>query len=186
MDLETGVYAIVCLVNGKAYIGSTTDSFKSRFSGHVNQLIFGNHHSSKLQRAWNKYGESQFVLIIIERVRQELCLIIEQFYLDAYQPYVWGYNCSKSATSCVVDRTGEEYRSLRSQLARKQWLENREKMVESLKGVKKTPREPVEMTDEWRKNISKGKIGKKHKKPRSPEHIRKLIESRKRNKAKVQ
>lgn len=54
-----GIYAIVNLVNNKQYIGST-ENLRFRFNAHKRLLREQKHHSYKLQRAYNKYGEGCF------------------------------------------------------------------------------------------------------------------------------
>lgn len=54
-----GLYAIVNLVNGKAYVGSS-HNVKARMTVHKSNLKRGKHHNSHLQSAWVKYGESSF------------------------------------------------------------------------------------------------------------------------------
>lgn len=65
--IETGVYSILNIKNGKEYIGGAYRSFSKRWRDHKNQLRRGTHHNRHLQAAWNKYGEAWFVFDIIER-----------------------------------------------------------------------------------------------------------------------
>ena len=53
------VYAIRNTVNGGMYVGSTT-AYKQRWGVHRSALRRGVHHSFILQKAWDKYGESDF------------------------------------------------------------------------------------------------------------------------------
>ncbi len=86
------VYAIVNVMNGKRYIGSTVN-FHCRSALHRNQLRHGRHENRHLQAAWKKYGEDAFVFGIVEDVSIEQMHDREQIYLDAAQPMV--YNISK-------------------------------------------------------------------------------------------
>lgn len=80
------IYAIKNKVNGKTYIGST-NNFYYRKSGHLSSLRKGRHHSPILQRAFNKYGESAFDFVILERVSDPTQLMVrEQKYLDLFKP----------------------------------------------------------------------------------------------------
>ena len=80
----TGVYQIRNLKNGKLYIGSAAQvgGFHGRWKDHRSQLKRNCHHSIKLQRAWNKYGEASFIFEILEECEPELCIEREQYYLD--------------------------------------------------------------------------------------------------------
>lgn len=109
MSISGVVYAIVNIVNGKLYIGSTVD-FEKRKSAHKRQLRSGTHHSKHLQRAYNKYGESVFEFRILEYVdRRDQLLEREQFHIDSHKSYLRskGYNVSRKATNCVL--YGEEH-----------------------------------------------------------------------------
>lgn len=90
-----GVYKIENTKNGKKYIGSSKDMEK-RFYQHKRDLNLGRHHSVKLQNAWNKVADkSVFVFQVVEDVE---CLddlkVREQYYIDLYDTYYSGYNCS--------------------------------------------------------------------------------------------
>ena len=52
-----GVYAIRCTANKQVYIGSSVNIF-TRMQTHKSELIAGRHYNSKMQRAFDKYGES--------------------------------------------------------------------------------------------------------------------------------
>jgi group I intron endonuclease len=79
---DIGVYQVVCKITEKRYVGSTTVSFKSRWATHKRLLRSGKHHSIKLQKAWNKYGENNFLFLILDILPAQDCLIYEQTYLD--------------------------------------------------------------------------------------------------------
>lgn len=59
------IYKIECLVNKKVYIGQTKH-LKKRWREHKNDLKNNRHRSTLLQRAWIKYGESEFIHEVIE------------------------------------------------------------------------------------------------------------------------
>jgi group I intron endonuclease len=61
------IYKIINTVNGKFYVGSTTNT-RERFRTHRNRLRGNRHHASHLQAAWNKYGEAVFVFHVIQEV----------------------------------------------------------------------------------------------------------------------
>lgn len=102
--MSTGIYLIRNLVNDHIYIGSTSQSFEERKYQHFIDLK-GNHHGNKhLQSAYNKYGEENFFFEILEYCNPELCLEIEQSYLDfIFDPNLFPeetvYNLSKYAGS---------------------------------------------------------------------------------------
>jgi group I intron endonuclease len=59
------IYKIINLVNNKFYVGSTTHK-KVRFRTHRKMLRGNYHHCKHLQAAWNKYGEDNFVFVVVE------------------------------------------------------------------------------------------------------------------------
>ena len=54
-DMVIGIYKITNKINGKVYIGQSNNIFR-RWMEHQRDLIYGIHHSSKLQKEWNEYG----------------------------------------------------------------------------------------------------------------------------------
>lgn len=60
MEKQSGIYAIVNLVNGKRYIGQTARGFDNRFKAHRTALRRKKHPNIHLQRSWDKHGEDVF------------------------------------------------------------------------------------------------------------------------------
>lgn len=79
---QTGVYSIVHVASGKRYVGSAAQSFRARMNGHLSALRKGRHHSIRLQRSWNKYGEDAFEWRIDECTRPEFAVACEQVFID--------------------------------------------------------------------------------------------------------
>jgi group I intron endonuclease len=100
LPLLSGIYSITNKVNGKRYIGSAK-RLRYRYAEHVRRLNKNNHHSIKLQRAWNKYSELSFSYVVIEIVEDLSNLLIrEQYWIDFYKSYSHnGYNASPVAGS---------------------------------------------------------------------------------------
>lgn len=87
-NLIAGIYKISCLKNGKSYIGSSIDLL-TRLREHVAQLRNGNHHSTYMQRCFNKYGEDNFkveVLATLEVFSEEILRILEFIYIEKLKP----------------------------------------------------------------------------------------------------
>lgn len=85
LDIENngkaGVYEILCTANNKRYIGSSNNLF-TRVNRHFSLLNKNRHFNKYLQSAFNKYGESQFTVNVIEYTNYKY--EAEQKYLDAY------------------------------------------------------------------------------------------------------
>jgi len=136
--MNSGIYKILNRTNGKCYIGSS-QNVPLRLKKHKALLNRNKHHSIKLQRAWNKYGEFVFDFIFIHKCSIKECLILEQFYLTELNP---SYNIAKNATAPM--------------LGRKQSEEQKQKISIKLKNRKKQP-----FTKEHKQNLSlshKGQI----------------------------
>lgn len=54
------IYALTCLVNGKAYIGCTAGKPAKRFREHRCLLNLGNHSEPDLQADWAMHGSTMF------------------------------------------------------------------------------------------------------------------------------
>lgn len=94
--MAIGVYQVE--VNGKIYIGSSALSISRRWTNHLSELRRGIHGNSRLQRAFNKYGEDSFHFSIVEIVeRQDDCIPAEQKYIDKLQPELNLYPFARSA-----------------------------------------------------------------------------------------
>jgi group I intron endonuclease len=82
----TGIYQIVCKTTEKKYIGSTwkKGGFKVRWASHLKLLRAGTHSSTYLQNSWNKYGEDNFLFLVIDVLppNREICIAQEQMYFD--------------------------------------------------------------------------------------------------------
>lgn len=108
--MATGIYIIENKINKKYYIGSTTQSFERRFYHHKLNLRRGTHHSIRLQRAWDKYGEDNFIFDILEEYPKECCASMEQWWITmtgCYSPNV-GYNICRQVGTTLGYRYSPE------------------------------------------------------------------------------
>lgn len=79
----SGIYKIKNIINNKIYIGSSNNIYK-RKNEHFSALKNGSHCNAHLQRAYNFYGENNFIFEIIETCNEIDLLKVEQKYLDKY------------------------------------------------------------------------------------------------------
>lgn len=99
-----GVYQIRNIITNDIYIGSASrigkckseSGFHKRFEKHRNSLKLNIHHSIILQRAYNKYGVSNFKYEILANCPPEYCIKLEQWFLNILKPK---YNIRKIADS---------------------------------------------------------------------------------------
>ena len=128
-----GIYQIE--LNNKIYIGSTTSSFKSRWSQHLSDFKKGRN-SPHMQNAYNKYGDSTLKFSILKIVkRKEDCIPREQYYIDTLKPQ---YNICQIAGSCLGVVHTEETKRKMSEANKGKIIseETKRKMREAKKGRK--------------------------------------------------
>lgn len=86
MQTVSGIYKIINKVNGKYYVGSSSnicgDVKGTRWKRHIWSLAKNIHHNIYLQREWNKYGKDNFDWVIVKEIPKEILLVEEQKYLD--------------------------------------------------------------------------------------------------------
>ena len=160
---ETGVYKISCLQTGKFYIGSA-HSLIQRKRTHLSCLRKNNHRNSKLQRAWNKYGEQNFQFQTLLICSKNDVLFYEQLLLTKLDAVQNGFNISPS----VIGGKGVKHTE-----------ETKAKLKEAWKQRRLRPKNPV--SEETKKKISIAKLGKKRK-PFTEEAKRNMAISRMGNK----
>lgn len=77
------VYSIQNNLNGKFYIGST-DNLRKRWNKHLSKLRRNKHENDYLQSSWEKYGEKNFEIKILEELPKEEVRSLEQEYLNIF------------------------------------------------------------------------------------------------------
>lgn len=81
--IEAGIYAIVNKANNKMYIGQSIN-LDARKSEHFGALKRNKHYNDHLQKSFNKYGESAFDFIVIERCDIALLNEMESEYIKKF------------------------------------------------------------------------------------------------------
>ena len=116
--MNSGIYKITNLVNKKIYIGSAIN-FIHRKSDHFSRLRGNYHYNRHLQRAFNKYGEVNFIFETIAFCPKEYLLKLEQWFIDNLKP---DYNICKIAGNTlgrpVTDQARENLRKARKLIKR--------------------------------------------------------------------
>lgn len=106
--MAMGIYKIINVVNNKFYVGSAV-KFSKRRARHFSELRNNKHPNSKLQNAWNKYGESAFIFAIVEEVTdKEQLLSIENKWLKECVGKDYCYNIGVDATAPTLGWSGEK------------------------------------------------------------------------------
>ena len=93
------IYFIINKVDGKRYVGQTTN-FSRRRSEHLLNLRQNTHINKKLQNAFNKYGEENFVIekIQFDNLTKKELDAQEIYYIDYYDSFNNGYNLTIGGT----------------------------------------------------------------------------------------
>lgn len=135
--LDTGIYEIRNVVDGKRYIGSAV-SIAGRWRVHRHALRKGNirYTNRRLLNSWNKHGEQSFEFRVLIYCSAENLLQYEQAAIDSLRPE---YNIRRDAASNFGIKLSPE---------------TRRRISEVQRGVPKGP-----ITDEHRKNLSRAKTG---------------------------
>lgn len=165
MNHKTGVYAIINLIDGKKYVGSASRSIYKRWDDHRRDLANGRHHSIHLQRAWDKYGEVAFVFQVVAICNPDMCLRLEQLWINCFRTAdrQYGYNMSPTAGSTRGKMHTEEAieRMRNAHRGHKQSAEWVSKRVSSMRNRGTKRKSPPARSYEHRMNLSaamKGKI----------------------------
>ncbi len=77
----SGIYSITCTGNNKIYVGSS-NNLNCRWRHHRGALRHNNHKNTYLQNAFNKYGETAFLIEVIENCAEDRLIEREQYWID--------------------------------------------------------------------------------------------------------
>lgn len=168
--MKTGIYKIQNTLNGKCYIGSSIN-FKARKMQHFGKLKKGLHHSTKLQNAWNKYGDKAFIFTPIIICCKNDLLFYEQTVIDGFDACKNGYNVRPTAGSPLGVKQTKEHIEKRfaSRGLYVHSKETREKLSIAQTGHTRGNGGRI-LTEDSIKRMSDAKAGKKL----SPEHAAKV------------
>jgi len=135
--MKSFIYVGRCLTTNKVYVGETVQG-KRRPLSHPRDLNKNRHSNSYLQRAWNKYGEKDFVWHVVEWCEPEELLAREQWWVEflrASDPR-YGFNLLHPVGSST---------EFRSQLSKMQIVKWRDPEIRSsrLTGLQECHKDPV-------------------------------------------
>lgn len=108
-NVQSGIYKIENIVNGKIYIGSS-NCIERRWSEHIKNLESNNHYNKHLQNSWNKYGKNCFNFSVIEYCQESELLNREQYYIDNLKVLddSIGYNIAPHADKPFLSEYGKQ------------------------------------------------------------------------------
>lgn len=144
--------------SGKCYIGQTTDEKVRRQHWNTEGPYAGN----KIDKAREKYGVKNFSYEVLERRIYESVEdaksgldALEIYYVDLYDSYKNGYNCTIGGSTCLGHILTEETKAKisKAHLGKIVSQQTRDKLSKARKGKK--------FTQQWITNISKSLKGRK-------------------------
>ena len=103
----TGIYYITNKENGKIYVGCSGNVFK-RWNQHLDMLRSGRHHSYKLQKDYDIFGESVFEFEFKESCAYEDMYRVEAIHMREVGGTRGNYNVAKA--NVMLDSKGENYK----------------------------------------------------------------------------
>ncbi len=167
-----GIYTITNLVNGKIYVGYTTD-YNNRAKTHLKRLRGKYHPNPHLDEAVQLYGYSNFIIELLEECGEDLLCALEHYWatiLNVHNPK-FGYNIMPTHPYVKNCRNSKETRQKISisNTGRKATLEQKENMSKAQKNRKWTLEQKVHLAKihisrkgtkypkKWRNNMSKNR-----------------------------
>lgn len=171
--MDCGIYCIENITTHKKYIGQS-NNIKERWRKHISELNHGYHDNDYLQKAWNKYGESDFKFTVLEYCNPDDLDEREVYYINEYNTTEreLGYNLktggqnggsifskeSKQKLSKSIKKSyTDELREIRRRDALKQWANPEIKA--KISGTNSS-RYGQHLSEEARKSIGDSKRGK--------------------------
>ena len=88
------IYVITNDINGKQYVGKTTDTLAGRFSDHCKESVLSKCKGRPLYYAMNKYGKEHFHISLLEECDLEILPQKEQEWITKLDTYNNGYNAT--------------------------------------------------------------------------------------------
>jgi group I intron endonuclease len=98
---KCGVYRIYFIGSDKSYIG-LSKGFKGRRVQHLRALRQDKHFNIHLQRAFNKYGEDNFRIELLEECDKVELSQKEKHYIEIYDAFENGFNLTTGGENCSL------------------------------------------------------------------------------------
>ena len=106
-NVEYIVYKITNKLNGKVYIGQTTEGIEKRWKRHCGYQI---NDGTYFHNAIKKYGAENFTIEIIDKAKnQEELNELEFFYINKYNNNCYNKTINVEAIRCHIIRTYIKY-----------------------------------------------------------------------------
>lgn len=153
------IYCIENKYNKKKYVGKTICSFNVRISNHINLLNRGKHANLHLQRAWDKYGESNFDFYILEECYNSESDTKEIYWIERLNTIKNGYNITTGGGGTSGWKASNETKEKHRQSMLSMSDETRDKLSKSAMGNKNG--QGIVFTEERKNKIREALLYKK-------------------------
>lgn len=110
-----GIYRVVCLVNGKCYIGQS-ENINQRIARHKTKLKGNYHHNKHLQELYNKYGAKSIAYEILELCPSDELDDKERYWIAYYGGMDSDTTCNYESGGRINKTCNKELRQTKSQL----------------------------------------------------------------------
>ena len=104
------IYKITNKTNGKVYIGKTERDIETRWREHIRHAKALPH--IPLYKAINKYGETNFIINCIEECSSKDVNEREQYWINFFDSYGQGYNCTLGGDGSLLQLPEEEIQEI--------------------------------------------------------------------------
>lgn len=120
-----GVYTITNIITRHIYVGCTKRTFNVRWGLHKRQLKTGIHNNTYLQRAWDMYGEENFLFEILEECKEEYLYSEEHYWATLLNVHnrKYGYNLKPTHPNNISLTSLETRDKIRTKAIGRKWSE---------------------------------------------------------------
>lgn len=156
------IYVITNLINGKQYVGKTTDTIEKRWSIHLKDATRREKEQRPLYKAIKKYGIENFTIKELEKCDIQFLSERERYWIKKLDTYNNGYNATLGGDGSLLydyQEIANKYKELQNQrktaeyfncdilIVRKACIEYNVSILTSTEVNKKRLYNPIEMLD---------------------------------------
>lgn len=169
------VYKVENLVNGKLYIGQTTETLGERWRKHLSDAA-RKRHNMLLHRAIRKYGPDAFRVTVVNDAAksQEALNVLERIYIQRFRSYENGYNMTLGGEGAFGLVMPESAKKRLAEIARNMPEEQRRKIAEKVRGNTNRRGKPLPMSARIKLSQYRGPLNSRYGTKHTEATIRKI------------